>query len=91
MKPKYKNEVNIDLTPHKKELNKYQAGVNVKLFSNDIKVAIITVPTALILGLINNSEPISAGLYIISGCALAYAATNLYLHKKEKQKKFTIK
>ena len=30
-------------------------------------------------------------LYIVSGCALTYAITNLYLHKKEKQKKFTLR
>ena len=80
MKPKYKNE-----------FTKYQTGVNIKLFTNDVKVALFMAPTSLILGVINNSESISTGLYILSGCALVYAATNLYIHKKEKQKKFTIK
>lgn len=91
IKPKYRNDVNIDLIPRKDEFTKYQTGVNIKLFTNDVKVAIVTAPTALLLGALNQSEPISTGLYIISGCALAYAITNLYLHKKEKQKKFTIK
>ena len=91
IKPKYRNDVNIDLIPRKDEFTKYQTGVNIKLFTNDVKVAIVTAPTALLLGALNQSEPISTGLYIIGGCALAYAITNLYLHKKEKQKKFTIK
>ena len=91
IKPKYRNDVNIDLTPHKDEFIKYQTRVNIKLFTNDVKVAIITAPTTLVLGTINSSEPISRGLYIISGCVLAYGATNLYFHKKEKQKRFTLK
>ena len=71
------------------ELDKFQIKPNIKLVTNDIKVALIIVPTSLITGILNPS--ISATLYIVSGCSLSYAITKLYQHKKEKQKKFTLK
>ncbi len=44
------------------------------------------------MGLLNNQNiALSNTLYVISGSSLVYAVTNLYHHKKEKQKKFTIK
>ena len=85
--------MNINLTKARQnEYAKYQIGPNIKLFTNNVKVAIIVAPVAIALGLsMNQSDPLATGLYVVSGCALAYAGINLYLHKKEKQKKFTLK
>lgn len=92
IKAKYTEDVNVNLNKvRENKYAKYQTGHPVKLVTNDIKIAIITAPTAFAIGQAINQDPTSTCLYIISGCALAYAITNLYLHKKEKQKKFTIK
>lgn len=92
IKVKYTEDVNVNLNKvRENKYAKYQKGHPFKLVTNDIKAAIITVPTALVIGQLINLDPTSTCLYIISGCSLIYAVTNLYLHKKEKQKKFTIK
>ena len=90
IKAKYTEEANIKLNKlYNSELDKFQIKPNIKLVTNDIKVALIIVPTSLITGILNPS--MSAPLYIVSGCSLSYAITKLYQHKKEKQKKFTLK
>ena len=92
IKVKYTEDVNVNLNKvRENKYAKYQKGHQFKLVTNDIKVAIITVPLSLVIGLTINQDPTSTCLYVISGCALVYAAANLCLHKKEKQKKFTIK
>ena len=92
IKSKYTQEVNINITKTiGTQYNKYNKK-NFKLFTNDIKIALFIFPTTFIVGnILNESEQISNSLYIISGCSLAYAITNIHNHKKEKQKRFTIK
>ena len=62
----------------------------IKLYSNDIKLAIFSAPTALLLTQITAS-PIKESLFIISVGSALYAVTNLYKKAKENKKRFTIK
>lgn len=93
MKPQYTKYSTVNLNRYREQkLEKYQLRRNIKLVTNDIKVALITSPTTFILGASLDQNTITKNcLYIISGCSLVYAITNLYLHKKEKQKKFTLR
>lgn len=88
-KTKYNENVNIDLNRFRKD--KYSLHKPVKLFTNDIKVALFAVPTALAVGIMLSPSELSTGLYVISGSALGYATINLYSHKKQKEKRLTIK
>lgn len=91
-KAKYNENVNIDLNRFREgKYNKYSFHKPVKLFTNDIKVALFAVPTALAVGIMLSPSELSTGLYVISGCALAYATINLYCHKKQKEKRLIIK
>ena len=75
-----------------REFDKYKAKRNIKLFTTDVKIALFTAPTTFITGMLTTQDKMTSdSLYIISGCALVYAAANLYSHSKEKQKRFTIK
>lgn len=75
-----------------REFDKYKAKRNIKLFTTDVKIALFTAPTTFIMGLATTQDKMTSdSLYIISGCALAYAVVNLYSHNKEKQKRFTIR
>lgn len=93
MKAQYSKYSNINLNRFREaKLEKYQLRKNIKLVTNDIKVALITTPTALLIGLpMDQTTLLPNCLYVISGCSLVYATTNLYLHKKEKQKRFTLR
>ena len=92
MKQKYTNQVNINITKNiGKKYDKYNHR-KLKLFTNDIKIAILTLPTTFLLAsFLSENSNLSKCLYILSGSSLVYATTNLYLHKKVKQKRFTIK
>ena len=75
-----------------REFDKYKKDKHIKLFTNDVKVALFTAPTTFITGLATTQDKVTSdSLYIISGCALVYAVVNLYSHNKEKQKRFTIR
>ncbi len=75
-----------------REFDKYTKDKHIKLFTNDVKVALFTAPITFIMGMLTTQDKmISDSLYIISGCALVYAAANLYSHSKKKQKRFTLK
>ena len=75
-----------------REFDKYTKDKHIKLFTNDIKVALFTAPTAFIMGMIASPNQLASdSLYIISGCSIVYAAANLYSHSKKKQKRFTLK
>ena len=75
-----------------REFDKYKKDKHIKLFTSDVKVALFTAPTTFIMGMITAQDQMTSdSLYIISGCALTYAAVNLYSHSKEKQKRFTIR
>lgn len=93
MKAQYSKYSNINLNRFREaKLEKYQLRKNIKLVTNDIKVAAVIAPTSLFTGLLMPQESLASNcLYIVSGCSLVYAATNIYLHKKEKQKKFTLR
>ena len=89
MKPKYSENININLTKNVgKEFDKYNN--KIKLYSNDIKLAIFSAPTALLLTQITTS-PIKESLFIISIGSALYAVTNLYKNSKESKKRFTNK
>ena len=89
MKPKYSEKFNINLTKMVgKEFDKYNN--KIKLYSNDIKLAIFSVPTTLLLTQVTTS-PIKESLFIISIGSALYAVTNLYKNSKESKKRFTIK
>lgn len=93
MKAQYSKYSNINLNRYREtKLEKYQLRKNIKLVTNDIKVAAIIAPTSLFTGFLMSQEALTSNcLYIVSGCSLAYVITNLYLHKKEKQKRFTLR
>ena len=89
MKQKYSEDLEIDLTKlMRKEFDKYKK--KYKLYSNDIKVAIITIPISLLLTQITET-PIKESLFIISIGSALYAVTNLYKNSKESKKRFTNK
>ena len=89
MKQKYSEDLEIDLTKlMRKEFDKYKK--KYKLYSNDIKVAIITIPISLLLTQITTT-PIKESLFIISIGSALYAVTNLYKNSKESKKRFTNK
>lgn len=92
MKPQYNENVNIKLNRAMgKEFDKYQKK-KVKLFTNDVKVALISAPLITAIGLsIPQNTIIPAYLYITSACALTYAGITVYSNSKTKQKKFTLK
>ena len=92
-KAKYNDDVNINLNrARENRYARYQRRTNVKLFTNDIKAALFTAPTAFVIAnTIAPNDFSSNCLYILSGCTLMYASINLYSHAKEKQKKFTLK
>ena len=90
MKQKYSEDLEIDLTKLMgKEFDKYK-NKKYKLYSNDIKVAIITIPISLLLTQITTS-PIKESLFIISIGSALYTVTSLYKNSKESKKRFTIK
>ena len=93
IKAKYTEDANISINKmYKTKYDKYQLNKHIKLVTNDIKIALIITPASLIMGLLNNQNiALSNTLYVISGSSLVYAVTNLYHHKKEKEKKFTLK
>ena len=75
-----------------REFDKYTKDKHIKLFTNDIKVALFTAPTTFIMGMLTTQDKMTSdSLYIISGCSIVYAAANLYSHSKKKQKRFTLK
>ena len=89
MKPKYSEKFNINLTKTVgKEFDKYNN--KIKLYSNDIKLAIFSVPTTLLLTQVTTS-PIKESLFIISIGSTLYTVTSLYKNSKESKKRFTIK
>lgn len=90
MKQKYSEDLEIDLTKLMgKEFDKYK-NKKYKLYSNDIKVAIITIPISLLLTQITET-PIKESLFIISIGSTLYTVTSLYKKSKENKKRFTIK
>ena len=93
IKSKYTKEVNINLNRTMgREFDKYTKDKHIKLFTNDVKVALFTAPITFIMGMLTTQDKMTSdSLYIISGCALVYAAANLYSHSKKKQKRFTLK
>ena len=93
MKAQYTKYTNINLNGYRaKQLEKYQLRKNIKLVTKDIKIALMTFPVSLLIGATLEQNSVESNcIYIVSGCALTYAITNLYLHKKEKQKKFTLR
>ena len=92
-KLRYDESFNINLNRMKRnEFDKYSSKRKIKLFTNDVKVALFTAPTTFAMGLCMPQDELASNcLYIISGCAIVYAAATLYSHNKEKQKRFTLR
>ena len=88
IKPKYSENVNININKiYQTKYDKYPLNKHIKLVTNDVKLALFVAPITLTIGLITSNN----ALFFLSGSSLIYASVNIYQHKKEKQKKFTLK
>lgn len=88
--PQYNKSVNIDMNKNLKiKYQKYQPYRQTKLFTNDIKFALFTSASSLVLSQIFVQD--APAYYILLATSLTYSTIRLYSNQKQKVKKFTIK